>query len=428
MRIPSSPRCNRAALRTPRAAKGACLLGPSMPIDSAETMLTILQRMRVLTPEETHQVAHELCPHFADALDLAHYLIEIEWLTEYQVDLLFSDRWEELAIGPYLILDRLGEGGVSEVFKAWDTLRGRSVALKVLRQHLSDQSAAIREFQRELRTVTRLSHPNIVKTFDANQVGALHYFAMEFVEGLDLDRHVRRCGPLPIEPACDYVRQVAQALQHAHQLGLVHRDIKPANLFLINPPTPGAAPARRASDTVVKVLDWGLARLRPDAGASESANLDMDAEKGMLIGTADYIAPEQARDPCLVDIRADVYSLGCTLYFLLTGGPPFSGTSLMQKLLQHQQAERPSVRAVRPDVPEDLDAVVQRMMAKRPEERYAIPLLVAGALRHFVTGSSGSIRLSASPNGTATRPGTSPTLAATKPPTPLNLGVPPPSV
>ncbi len=314
------------------------------------------------------------------------------------------------AIGPYLILDRLGEGGVSEVFKAWDTLKGRSVALKVLHQHLKDHTAAVREFQRELQAVTRLSHPNIIQTFDANQVGALHYFAMEYVQGLDLDRYVRQSGRLSIEQACEYIRQVAQGLQHAHQLGLVHRDIKPANLFLVNPPssTP-PAPGRRGPDPVLKILDWGLARVRPDAGgATDLAGMDVDAEKGMLIGTADYIAPEQARDPCLVDIRADIYSLGCTLYFLLTGQPPFPGASLMQKLLQHQDAERPQVREVRPDVPEELAVVVQRMMARRAEERYAIPLLVAGALRHFTAGGT-------------PRPGSSPNLVLPKPATLIDL-------
>jgi serine/threonine-protein kinase len=393
-----------------------------MPIDSIETLLTILQRMQVLTAEEVQEVARELRPHFTDPHALANYLCEIEWLTAYQVHLLFADRWEELGIGPYVILDRLGEGGVSEVFKAWDTIRGRTVALKVLHQHLTDQSAAIREFQRELQTVTCLSHPNIIKTFDAHQVGPLHYFAMEFVEGLDLDRYVRQSGPLPIEQACDYVRQVAQGLQHAHQLGLVHRDIKPANLFLINPPAPSqSGPPRRSSDSVVKILDWGLARLRPAAGESTNmAGTDLDAEKGMLIGTADYIAPEQAVDPCLVDIRADIYSLGCTLYFLLTGQPPFPGTSLMQKLLQHREAERPRVQDVRPDVPDSLAAIVQRMMARRPEDRYAIPLLVVTPLRQFVKSGSGLIHLppgESVPSG----PPTATSLAPTKPATSINL-------
>ena len=391
-----------------------------MPIQSVENLLTFLQRMRVLTPDEAQEVEHELGPHFADPVDLAHCLAENNWLTEYQIPLLFTERWEELAIGPDVVLDRLGEGGVSEVLKAWDTVRGRPVALKVLRQHLSDRDSALREFQRELQTVTRLAHPNIIKIYEADQIGALHYFAMEYVEGLDLDRYVRQSGPLSIEQACNCARQVAQGLQHAHQLGLVHRDIKPANLFWINAPTSSGAAARRGgSDAMVKILDWGLARLRPDAGASGGPSaLDMDTEKGMLIGTVDYIAPEQARDPCLVDIRADIYSLGCTLYFLLTGQPPFRGNSLMQKLLQHQDAERPQVRDLRPDVPEELATVVQRMMAKRPEDRDQIPLLVVAPLRRYVNGS-GLVRLISAANGAA-RPGS---LPPAKPLTSINLSM-----
>jgi serine/threonine-protein kinase len=402
-----------------------------MPIDSVPTMLAILQRMQVLAPQEAQEISRELASHFNDPHELACYLAEHKWLTEYQVRLLFTDRWEELAIGPYVILDRLGEGGVSEVFKAWDTHKGRTVALKVLRQHLGDRSDAVREFQRELRVVTSLSHPNIVKTFEANQVGSLHYFAMEFVEGMDLDHHARQSGRLPVSQACEYVRQVAQGLQHAHQLGMVHRDIKPANLFLINPPPAGQAgapPSRRGTDSVVKILDWGLARLRPVAGeTADASSMDMDAEKGKLIGTADFIAPEQARDPCLVDIRADIYSLGCTLYFLLAGQPPFPGTSLMQKLVQHQNAERPNVQELRPDVPDSLAAVLQRMMAKQPEDRYQIPLLVVTPLRQFVTSGSGLIRLPSNLNGMPSRPPTSTSLTPAKPPTSLNLRTSPPS-
>jgi serine/threonine protein kinase len=384
-----------------------------MPMDSVENMLAILQRMQVMTPQEVEEIARELLPHFTDPLDLAHSLVEVEWLTEYQVELLFGNRWEDLRVGPYLILDRLGEGGVSEVFRAWDTLKGRQVALKVMRQHLTDQTAAAREFQRELQAVTRLAHPNVIQIYDAQQLGTLHYFAMEYVEGLDLDRHVRRTGPIPIEQACEYIRQVAQGLQHAHQMGLVHRDIKPANLFLVK------APDRGSSDASIKILDWGLARLRADAGSeSDHAEMDHDTEKGLLIGTADYIAPEQARDPCLVDIRADIYSLGCTLYFLLTGQPPFGGASLMQKLVQHQQAERPLVRNARPDVPEELEAVLQRMMARQPEERYAVPLLVAGVLRHFVHGTAR--RAGFSPT-MSTRPSASPNQGASKPATMIAL-------
>jgi serine/threonine-protein kinase len=357
-----------------------------MSIDSVDTFLDVLRRVQVLPPDQVDEVARELAPHYDDAPALANYLMEIDWLTAFQVEALFQDRWDELMIGPYCVLERLGEGGVSEVFKAWDTVKGRIVALKVLRRHLMSATDAGRQFNRELQAVTRLSHPNVIKTFDAAQVGNFHYFAMECVEGMDLHKFVQQSGPLPVDQAADYTRQVAQGLQHAHQLGLVHRDIKPANLFLLHPPAPGTSPGlpRRGPDPIVKILDWGLARVRLGPGESyEALGLDMEAEKGMLIGTADYIAPEQTRDASIVDIRADVYSLGCTLYFLLTGRPVFPGNSLMQKVLQHQQEPPPSVQALRPEVPAELDAVLQKMLAKRPEDRFQIPLLVVAPLRHF---------------------------------------------
>jgi serine/threonine protein kinase len=401
-----------------------------MSIDSVARLLSVLRRVQVLAPEQVDEIARELGSHFDDPLALAEYLVEIDWLTAYQVRVLFSGQWGDLAIGPYQVLDRLGEGGISEVFKAWDTLRGRVVALKVLRQHLARKTDAIRQFQRELQAVTRLSHPNIIKTFDANQVGALHYFAMEFVEGMDLDHFVQHVGPLPMEQACDFVRQVSQGLQHAHQLGLVHRDVKPANLFLIHPPLPEgegdplAGPPRRGLDPVVKIIDWGLARLMRGPGEAAAdgetggPEHEREAEKGMLIGTADYIAPEQAHDASIVDTRADIYSLGCTFYYLLTGRPPFPGPSLMQKLLQHQEAEPEPVGQLRPDLPPDLATVVQRMMAKKPEDRFQIPLLVVAALRRFcpgAAGASGSLIRPASAGGTRIAPATSIAMPALPP-------------
>jgi serine/threonine-protein kinase len=257
-----------------------------MPLDSVDTLLTVLRRTQLLAAEQVDEVAR-------DAQHLGEYLVSIDWLTAYQLQMLMSEQWEELTVGPYQVLDRLGEGGISEVFKAWDTMRGRVVALKVLRQHLTGNGGAAAQFQRELQAVTRLSHPNIIRTYDADSVGGLHYFAMEFVEGLDLDRFVAQAGPLPVELACDFARQAAQGLQHAHQLGLVHRDIKPANLFLLYPPLPAAGlpGAARRLDPVVKILDWGLARCAPDPAAPAVA--DSTAEKGSLIGTADYIAPSR---------------------------------------------------------------------------------------------------------------------------------------
>jgi serine/threonine-protein kinase len=397
-----------------------------MAIDSVDTLLAVLRRTQLLTPEQVKDVARELQPHYKDPYDLGQYLVEIDWLTTYQLQLLFAGRWDELTIGPFQVLAQLGEGGISEVYKAWDTVKGREVALKVMRPQLADRPDAERQFQRELQAVTRLSHPNVIKTFDAGQAGAVHFLAMEYVEGMDLDKFVRKVGPLPLDMACDYIRQAAQGLQHAHQLGLVHRDVKPANLFLLYPPLPPEpdAPPRRAPDPVVKVIDWGLARLKPPEGASAVTVADAEAEKGALIGTADYIAPEQARDASVVDIRADVYSLGCTLYYLLTGQPPFPGASLMQKILQHQEAEPPAVQALRPDVPEEVGAIVEKMLAKKAEDRYQIPLLVVAPLRRFCTAvasANGSLLRPAGNGVAGQRPASAPTLLTARPGTSPNL-------
>lgn len=395
-----------------------------MFIDSIDTLLAVLRRSQLLAPEQVEEVARQLVPHYPDPLDLGQYLVQIEWLTAYQLQLLLGGQWDEATIGPFNVLDRLGEGGISEVFKAWDTVRGRVVALKVLHHHLAGKSNALRAFQREIQAITRLAHPNIIKTYDAHREGTRHYFAMEYVEGMDLERYVKQVGPLPVEMACDYARQAAQGLQHAHQAGLVHRDIKPANLFLLHPPLPGVVPnGKRQPDPVVKVLDWGLARCMRGEGdvgpkLQQSAE-ELEAEKGSLIGTADYIAPEQARDATLVDTRADIYSLGCTLFYLLTGRPPYQGSSLMQKLMQHQEAPLPSVRTDRPDVPVDLAALIQKMLAKEPEDRPQIPLLVVTPLRRFCQGAM-------SANGTGYRPGSSSVLPAVNgsPGTAFNLSRP----
>jgi serine/threonine-protein kinase len=384
-----------------------------MAIDSVFSFLDAVRQVQLLSPEQVDQVALELGPEYTDPRDLADYLLEIEWLTEYQYDAIFEDRLDALTLGHYQLLRRLGEGGVSEVFRAWDTVKGREVALKVLRRDLVSHQEGVRQFHREFRVVTGLSHPNVVKTFDAHQLDSVHYFAMEYVEGIDLHHHVASTGPLPIEQACDYARQAAQGLQHAHQMGLVHRDVKPANLFLINPPpAPGEVPppGRRLPDPLIKILDWGLARMVPGSASGEESAEHDEREKGMLIGTADFVAPEQARDPSLVDTRADIYSLGCTLYFLLTGRPPFEGTTLMQKLLQHQQEEPVPLNAVRPDVPEELAIVVHRMMAKRPEDRFQIPLLVVAPLRYFCPSALSATGSVIRPTGTSSKPSTLPSL------------------
>jgi serine/threonine-protein kinase len=292
-------------------------------------------------------------------------LVRRHWLTAHQVDELFRHQ----IVGPYRILQPLGKGGASQVFKVHDSRRNAPAALKVLYPELLSNPEIVGRFRREMRLTAQLAHPNIVKTLEARLDGDLHYFAMEYIEGTSLESLVKRAGPLPVAQACDYVRQAALGLQHAHERGLIHRDIKPANLLVSE------------ADSVVKVLDLGLARLQRTSAAQLSAH--SLTPKGSMIGTVDYLAPEQARNAKSVDSRADLYSLGCTFYYLLTARVPFPAKSLMQKLMLHQQAEPAPVAAVRGDVPPGVEAVLRKMMAKQPGDRYPAARDVAAALEPF---------------------------------------------
>src|SRR4051794_21208686 len=254
----------------------------------------------------------------------------------------------------YRVLGLLGVGGMGAVYKAEHLKMGRPVALKTISPALTDRPGAVERFDREVRAAAALSHPNIVAAYDADQAGRLHFLIMEYVEGESLDRVVATRGPLPVAEACDAVRQAALGLQHAHDRGMVHRDVKPQNLM-------------RTPDGRVKVLDFGLARFAGDAAAAGRT------ETGCVMGTPDYMAPEQALSTRRADGRADLYSLGCTLYFLLTGRPPFPGESITEKLLHHQQTQPRPVETLRPDVPPGLAAVVRTMMAKRPDDRFLTP-------------------------------------------------------
>jgi tRNA A-37 threonylcarbamoyl transferase component Bud32 len=255
------------------------------------------------------------------------------------------------------------------VYLARNKLMDRPEVLKVVHKKFLDQPGMAERFLREIRTAARLSHPNIVTAYSALQVGELLVFAMEFVEGEDLAKVIAR-GPLPVANACYYAQQVALGLQHAFEKGMVHRDIKPQNLIL----------ARDGRKHVVKVLDFGLAKVTRE---KQGATPDLTGV-GMMMGTPDYIAPEQTMDAAKADIRADIYSLGCTLHFLLTGCPPFQGKSLYELLQAHHSQEAPPLHQLRAEVPVELSAVVARMMAKDPAKRYQKPVEVAQALMPFV--------------------------------------------
>jgi predicted Ser/Thr protein kinase len=265
----------------------------------------------------------------------------------------------------YRVLRELGRGGMGVVYHAEQTMMDRQVAIKVISAALLASPDALERFRREVRAAARLVHPNIVVAYDAEQAGDLHMLVMEFVEGLSLAEVLRRKGQLPIAHACLYTRQTALGLQHAFEHGMVHRDIKPQNLML----TPKGQ---------VKILDFGLAKL-----ASERDNSHGLTAAHAYMGTPEYSAPEQARDARSAGIQADIYSLGCTLYCLLAGRPPFQGGSAVQTILAHMEEAPPPLPELRPDVPAGLWAIVQRMLAKDPAQRYQKPAEVAQALAPF---------------------------------------------
>jgi WD40 repeat protein len=289
----------------------------------------------------------------------------------------------------YEVLRELGRGGMGVVYLARNRLMGRQEVLKVVGGHLVDRPGVMDRFLAEIRHAARLHHPNIVTAYSAGRLGAGLILAMEHVEGLDLAKIVQAKGPLPVGHACNYVRQAALGLQHAHEHGMVHRDIKPSNLML----------ARLGDRSVVKVLDFGLAKATREAPTGAALT-----QAGEFLGTPAFVAPEQTLDARRADIRADIYSLGCTLYYLLCGGPPFRGTSACQVLMAHQDQEARPLDRVRPEVPAELAGVVARMMAKQPERRYQAPRDVARALEPFAKGTGGS----AEPSTMAMTPGPGP--------------------
>ena len=259
-------------------------------------------------------------------------------------------------LGHFELLQYVGGGGMGKVFRALDTRLARSVALKILSpEHAADRETVLR-FQNEAQSAARLDHDNIARVYYVGEDRGLHYIVFEFIEGVNVRDLVESKGPLPLAEAVSYTLQVADALAHAAERNVVHRDIKPSNLLI--------TPAGQA-----KLIDMGLARLREvDAAAA-----DLTAS-GVTLGTFDYISPEQARDPRNTDVRSDIYSLGCTFFYMLTGRPPFLGGTMLQKLLQHQADQPPDLRQFRPELPEDVNRILRKMLAKDPHHRYASPM------------------------------------------------------
>ena len=338
---------------------------------SASELLDLLRQSGIWSEADLESRLAAVGPVPADASQAAGFLVEKGLLTGFQARILAGGKYRGFRLGAYVIRDQIGRGGMGAVYLAHHEALRRPVAIKVLTP--ADKAAATRlnvgRFLREARSAAALDHPNIVRIFDVAQLGEVHYLVMEYVEGQTLEQLVAAGGPLPCGRAVEYVLQAAAGLEHAYQKGFVHRDIKPANLIL-------------AKDGTLKILDMGLARSE-DTGDQVTEAFD----KGAVVGTADYISPEQAMNAPDLDIRADIYSLGATFHTLVTGRPPFAGNTT-QKLMQHQIKEAPSLAALDKTFPPELAAVVSKMMRKRPAERYQTPGEVMAALGPWLSNTS----------------------------------------
>lgn len=306
-----------------------------------------------------------------DARTLAETLVQQQFITAWQARQLLKGR-TAFFLGKYLLLEQLGDGGMGTVFKAKQSHMQRVVALKVLKPELTAQDEMVERFRREIRVAATLLHPNIVTAYDADQVESTYFLVMEFIAGQGLDQMLRHVGPLSVELACDCIRQAALGLQYAHGKGLIHRDIKPGNLLV----TTGAE-----GETMVKILDLGLSQL-----AHDQRNLNRLTKMGMVMGTPDYMSPEQAKGTRVLDGRADIFALGCTFFEILTGRLPWKGATAMASMVVRQTTDAPSVTAYRDGIPEAIAWVVAKMLDRNLDLRFQTAGAVAEAIARALAG------------------------------------------
>ena len=289
------------------------------------------------------------------ALDLAKTLVKNKKLNEFQIKMILQHKGDRLVLGDYLILREIGAGGMGKVYLAEHRRMKRKVALKTLPAKIALDEESIERFQREVQAAAKLTHPNIVTAYDAGEAKGVSYFVMEYVDGINLSDLVKEYGVLQVDVAVNYIIQAAKGLGFAHSEGIIHRDIKPANLLLDLKGT-------------VKILDMGLARIdNIDPGDLPVPQL---TESGSVKGTLDYMAPEQAQNTHAADARSDIYSLGCSLYYLLTSRVMYPADSFVKKILAHLEQPIPSIQKQRPEVPDELEAVFHKMVSKDPVDRY----------------------------------------------------------
>jgi eukaryotic-like serine/threonine-protein kinase len=341
-----------------------------------------LDDQRLLSPARFDELITQLLPRCDDWSILAPELVYREWLTPFQMTKILDGRSKELILGSYVLEEPVGEGGMGRIFLARNWKLNARAAVKVIRRDRARDPSAAERFLREVRALGAIRHQHIVHALDAGVEGGRLYCAMEYVPGADLGRLLQTRGALPVDLACRYAAQLAAALQHISWLGMVHRDVKPGNVLVTE------------DGCSVKLSDLGLARFdSPDwqPHASELTRI------GMMIGTPDYVSPEQIRDSKGADIRSDLYSLGCTLYHMLAGRPPCDGPSTVQKLHQQQSVEPIPVEQLRPDIPADVAGLVRALMAKKPRDRCQDPSEVLAVLRPYFMHGADTVTDAASP-------------------------------
>jgi len=330
----------------------------------------LLSELGLLPSERQAELASQLYPQCRDWNILLPELVYREWLTPYQAIMLAKGKGRELRLGSYILLEPLGEGGTGRIYRAEHAKLRTPAALKILRRSQAKNPVAVARFLREIRALASVKHPHVVHAIDADYAAGRVYCVMEYVPGTDLGHVVRQQGVLPWDVAARYAYQLALALQYVSGVGLIHRDVKPNNIQV----TPDGR--------TVKLLDLGLARFERWELNEENAGM---TRAGTVIGTPNYISPEQIRDSRSADIRSDLYGLGCTLYFMLTGRAPFESADAVTALQKQLTEEAVPVEAIRSDIPAPLAAIVRTLMRKRPRDRHQHPAETVEALWPLIT-------------------------------------------
>jgi len=315
----------------------------------------------------------------SDVIKFANWLVSRKYVTEYQAKLLIKGHADGYFINSYKISEKLGTGRMGGVYKA-EHETGQIVALKVLPPSKSREKNFLMRFHREAQMNMELIHPNIVRTFETGVYNGVHYMVMDYLEGETLDQFLKRSGKVPPDEACHIVYQALRGLDCIYQHGLVHRDLKPANMMLAGPIL-----TSKVMDKTLKILDMGLGKLTKNKEPLHQVVTALNlTDEGAILGTPDYMAPEQARDARNIDIRADIYGLGCVLYHLLTGQPPFPDTNIINQIIRHQTETPKPASQFNPKVPEGLNKIINTMLAKEPSDRYQTPEKCAQALAIFL--------------------------------------------